>query len=168
MLNVAAGILRRGDEVLLIRQAAPGEEPHWSIPGGVIDDGELVPEGLAREVLEETGLTVVSAARLAFVVQIDNRRPEQVHASRGPGRGFLATVWTFEANWRGELRPADPDGFVVEASFVPLGDAVERLERSSWLGWTARYLRGELEPGSAVFERWQIEGGVETVALVRS
>jgi 8-oxo-dGTP diphosphatase len=154
--------------VLLIRQAAPGEEPFWAPPGGVIEDGELVVEALTREILEETGLTVVAPARLAFVVQIDNQRSEQIHASRGPGGGFLATVWTFEADWRGELAPADPDGYVVDASFVSLGDAIQRLERTRWLGWTASYLRGELAAGSAVFERWHADGSVQTVASVRS
>jgi ADP-ribose pyrophosphatase YjhB (NUDIX family) len=154
--------------VLLIRQAAPGEKPFWALPGGVVEDGELVVEGLAREVLEETGLTIVPPLRLAFLVQIDNRRPEQLHASRGPGTGYLATVWTLESEWRGELVPADPDGFVVEAEFVPLAHAIERLERTRWLGWTASYLRGDLEAGSAVFERWDADGSVQTVASVRS
>lgn len=42
-------LIRRGSEPLL------GE---WSIPGGMLELGETLEEGVARELLEETGLTV--------------------------------------------------------------------------------------------------------------
>src|SRR5258708_26652801 len=42
-------LIRRGSEQLL------GE---WSIPGGTLELGETLEEGVARELLEETGLTV--------------------------------------------------------------------------------------------------------------
>ncbi len=44
--------------VLLVKR---GHEPltgEWSIPGGVLELGETVRQGVAREVLEETGLIV--------------------------------------------------------------------------------------------------------------
>ena len=44
--------------VLLVKR---GHEPlagEWSIPGGILELGETVREGVAREALEETGLTV--------------------------------------------------------------------------------------------------------------
>src|SRR5881397_3315580 len=44
--------------VLLVKR---GHEPltgEWSIPGGVLELGETVRQGVAREALEETGLTV--------------------------------------------------------------------------------------------------------------
>jgi len=44
-----AMLIRRGSEPLL------GE---WSIPGGMLELGETLEEGVARELLEETGLTV--------------------------------------------------------------------------------------------------------------
>jgi 8-oxo-dGTP diphosphatase len=42
-------LIRRGNEPLL------GE---WSIPGGTLEVGESLPEGVARELLEETGIEV--------------------------------------------------------------------------------------------------------------
>jgi 8-oxo-dGTP diphosphatase len=62
----AIGVAARGvvmDErgrVLLIRRAPdvyldPGR---WELPGGKMDHGEVLSEALAREVAEETGLTV--------------------------------------------------------------------------------------------------------------
>ena len=38
-----------------------GKEPlkgYWSIPGGIVETGEKLAEGIRREVLEETGLDV--------------------------------------------------------------------------------------------------------------
>jgi ADP-ribose pyrophosphatase YjhB (NUDIX family) len=158
--HVAAAVIRRGDEVVLVLQGAPGEEPFWGLPGGVIEDGELVPEGLAREVLEETGLDV-DGIRLAYVRQIDNRQPVALVGGR-PGAGYLVTVWVFEVDsWRGELEVRDPDGFVQEARFVPVADAAERLRGTHWLELAADYLEGRVERGSLHFERWHEDGRIE-------
>lgn len=165
VLHIASAILRRADEIVMVLQAAPGEDPSCSLPGGVLEDGELITETLAREVLEETGLEIEPPARLAFLAQIDNRRREQLHRSRGPGNGYLATIWTFEVDvWRGELGPDDPDGHVSEAQFVPVADAAELIRGIPWLAVTSAYLRGELEEGSVHCERWLEDGSVEVVA----
>jgi 8-oxo-dGTP diphosphatase len=165
VLHIASAIIRRSDEILMVLQAGPGEEPVWTVPGGALDDGELITETLTREILEETGLEIEVPARVAFVVQIDNRRLEQLHASRGPGNGYLATVWTFDVEaWSGELAPRDPDGHVSEAAWVPLAEAAERIRHVPWLALTSAYLRGELEAGSVHCLRWHGDGTVETVA----
>jgi 8-oxo-dGTP diphosphatase len=161
--HVAAAIVRRGDEIVLVLQGAPGEEPFWSLPGGVVDEGELVPETLVREVREEAGLTIELPARPAFVRQVDNRRPVQLVAEK-PGAGFLLTVWVFEADtWSGELVSQDPDAFVTEAQFVPIAEAVARLRRTDWLEIVADYLEGKVEPGSLHFERRHEGGGIESI-----
>ena len=60
---VAAGILvERGDEVLLVRTERRG----WEFPGGQIEEGESVLDGVVREVREEANI-VVSVDRLAGV-----------------------------------------------------------------------------------------------------
>jgi len=147
--TIAAAILRRGDELLMVRQAGPGEEPFWSIPGGRIEPGELATEALVREVREETGIAVLDPGKLAFTVQMDERR-----------EGFYATVFTFDvAEWEGDLVVGDPDGFVRQAAWLPLDNAIGHLERISWQSLTARYLRGEAEPRSAWFRRVHPDGG---------
>jgi 8-oxo-dGTP diphosphatase len=48
-----------GTKVLLVRR---GQEPlkgEWSLPGGALELGETLQQGVVREVLEETGLIVV-------------------------------------------------------------------------------------------------------------
>jgi 8-oxo-dGTP diphosphatase len=162
---VVAALVRRGDELLMVRQAAPGEEPYWSTPGGQVDDGELVTEALARELLEETGIRVVDPGMVAFVVQTDDRRPVQLHEATGAGRGYHVTVWTFDvAGWEGEVASADPDALVHEAAFVPLADAVAHLERIEWQSLTVRYLRDEIPAGSLWLRRRHADGRAETVA----
>jgi 8-oxo-dGTP diphosphatase len=156
--------VRRDREILLVRQGAQGEELHWSLPGGVLEEGELVGEGLVREVREETGLEVVWPGTLAFVVQIDSRAPEGLRPRDVLGADYLATVWTFEIDeWRGEIVSRDPDGVVAEAVFVPLDEAIERLESVPWHSLTTRYLRGELEPGSLHLRRRHEDGRVEPI-----
>jgi ADP-ribose pyrophosphatase YjhB (NUDIX family) len=57
MVGVGGVIIDQG-RALLIRR---GSEPllgEWSIPGGTLQLGETLEEGVARELLEETGLTV--------------------------------------------------------------------------------------------------------------
>src|SRR5271165_634053 len=44
--------------VVLVKRAHPPLQAEWSIPGGVLEVGELVREAAIREAREETGLTV--------------------------------------------------------------------------------------------------------------
>ncbi len=57
IVGVGAVILR-GREVLIVRRANPPLQGEWSIPGGVLELGEKLRDGIAREVFEETGLVV--------------------------------------------------------------------------------------------------------------
>ena len=60
-LGVAGkAIVRDGGRILLLRRAAgSSHDPDlWELPGGKMAYGEQLPEALAREIAEETGLTV--------------------------------------------------------------------------------------------------------------
>ncbi len=149
--------MRQEDAVVLVLQGPSDGERFWALPGGVVDDGELVPEALVREVREETGLEIDYPGRLAFVRQVDERRP--VRLIGGAGAGYLVTIWVFEVDgWRGELAPNDPDGVVSEARLVPLDEALELLRRTSWLEIVADYLEGRVATGTLRFERWHDDG----------
>ena len=57
VVGVGAVVLWNG-RVLLVRR---GQEPlkgEWSLPGGALELGETLEEGIVREVLEESGLSV--------------------------------------------------------------------------------------------------------------
>ena len=57
VLGVGAVVIR-ADKVLLIRRGREPLKGRWSLPGGALEIGETLAEGVAREVLEETGLRV--------------------------------------------------------------------------------------------------------------
>ena len=48
----AAGVVYKDDKVLLIRTSRRG----WEYPGGVVEQGEAILDGLKREILEESGI----------------------------------------------------------------------------------------------------------------
>jgi 8-oxo-dGTP diphosphatase len=50
-----------GTKVLLVRRGNEPLKGEWSLPGGAVELGETLQQGVVREVLEETGLVVVSA-----------------------------------------------------------------------------------------------------------
>jgi len=52
------GVVIQGDRVLLIRRGSEPLKGEWSIPGGMLELGEGLKEGVEREILEETGLKV--------------------------------------------------------------------------------------------------------------
>jgi 8-oxo-dGTP diphosphatase len=66
------GVVFNNENVLLVRR---GKEPgygKWSIPGGAIELGETLKEGLLREIMEETGLQV-EVGGMVEVVEWVNR-----------------------------------------------------------------------------------------------
>ena len=48
----------RNDRILLVERGKEPLKGYWSIPGGVVEVGELLENAVRREVLEETGLHV--------------------------------------------------------------------------------------------------------------
>ena len=58
--QVAVGAIVIDDgKLLMIRRAADPGRNLWTIPGGRVENGELLAQALRREVQEETGLEVV-------------------------------------------------------------------------------------------------------------
>jgi ADP-ribose pyrophosphatase YjhB (NUDIX family) len=51
-------IVCRGDRILLVQESKPDRYGMWNLPGGHLEQGETIVQGMQREVLEETGLDV--------------------------------------------------------------------------------------------------------------
>jgi 8-oxo-dGTP diphosphatase len=47
-----------GERALIVQRGGEPLKGHWSIPGGVVELGETLRQGAAREALEETGLVI--------------------------------------------------------------------------------------------------------------
>ena len=52
------GVVISGGRTLLIRRGGPPLEGQWSIPGGMLEVGETLIEGVRRELFEETAIEV--------------------------------------------------------------------------------------------------------------
>jgi len=57
LVGVGAVVVDEG-RVLLVRRGREPLKGQWSLPGGMLELGESLTAGVAREVLEETGLNV--------------------------------------------------------------------------------------------------------------
>src|ERR1700693_1955764 len=57
LVGVGGVVIWEG-RALLIRRGGPPLEGQWSIPGGMLEVGETLLEGVRRELLEETGIEV--------------------------------------------------------------------------------------------------------------
>jgi 8-oxo-dGTP diphosphatase len=108
------------DGLVLVGNRRRDRSVEWTPPGGVIDRGETIRQGLAREVFEETGLTVAGWAELRYSVVVE-----------APQQGWRLRVEAWEAaDVTGEIVLADPDGIVEEVRQVASAEALSLLETS--------------------------------------
>ena len=70
LVGVGAVVVDDRGRVLLIRRGTEPMKGEWSLPGGVLELGETLVEGLRREVFEETGLSVQPEAVVEVVDRI--------------------------------------------------------------------------------------------------
>jgi 8-oxo-dGTP diphosphatase len=88
-VSVAAAIIDDQGRALAVQRRDNGK---WEPPGGVLELGETITDGLVREVFEETGLTV---------------EPEAVSGVyKNMKHGIVAIVFRCHATG-GKLRPSD-------------------------------------------------------------
>jgi 8-oxo-dGTP diphosphatase len=133
---VGGGLILGDDGLLLVRNRRRNGEHDWSPPGGVIDDGETVIDGLTREVEEETGIVVTRWHGPVYEVEVE-----------APGLGWHLRVEAHVAvEFAGEVRVDDPDGIVVDAAFV------DPLACNGHLAGCHRWVREPL--GAWLVERW--------------
>jgi 8-oxo-dGTP diphosphatase len=57
LMGVGAVIVDKG-RVLLVQRGSEPMKGHWTLPGGLVELGEPIADGVTREVREETGLLV--------------------------------------------------------------------------------------------------------------
>ncbi len=74
-LGVSAIIFDKQERVLLIKRGTPPAQGLWHAPGGKLEAGEGLLEGVRREVKEETGLDIETGPIMAIV----ERRQEGFH-----------------------------------------------------------------------------------------
>ncbi len=68
------GVVIHQERVLLVRRGREPLKGEWSIPGGMLELGEKLEDGVRRELLEETGLEVEPLALIATFDRISRER----------------------------------------------------------------------------------------------
>jgi len=93
-------------EILVIQERVFHTENIWKPPGGLVDQGEFIPEAVEREIFEETGIKTKFQSLVAF-------REKKRHLFGQPDIYFLALCkpLTFEIN-------ADPQE-IKKAKWMP-------------------------------------------------
>lgn len=108
------GILIEDNKILLVKQKL-SDRRNWSLPGGKLEQGETIEQGIIREMKEETGLDV-EIIKLLYLCDVSASDHTLVHITfllhRADGKIKLPTN-EFESN---------P---ISEVKFVPVSDLSE-------------------------------------------
>ncbi|WP_457190596.1 DUF429 domain-containing protein [Nocardioides sp. P5_E3] len=124
-------VVRRGDQVLLVRRADNG---HWTPVTGIPDPGEEPAVAAAREALEETGVRI----------RVDRLAATGVHGEIVHANGDRATYLdlTFACTWlEGEAHVADDESSEVRwwplSALPPMSDIMTARIEAATSGETA-------------------------------
>jgi len=129
---VSAAIVRDG-KILEVRRAQPPAQGVLTLPGGVVEVGETLMEAVAREVREETGMTIAPVALAGFREAIVHDPQDRVErhfvilcfASRWQAGEPVLNEELSEAHW---LDPADLAGLPTTPGLAEIvAAAFERL-----------------------------------------
>jgi ADP-ribose pyrophosphatase YjhB (NUDIX family) len=121
-------VILRGDEILLVERGREPLKGYWSLPGGVLEVGELAEAAVQREVLEETGLRVTIRGLVKVFERIQRDaggRPEYHYVlldyfCEPTGGDLRAGDDVSRAQW---VRRAELPGFQLTEGALPVIDA---------------------------------------------
>jgi 8-oxo-dGTP diphosphatase len=119
LVGVGAVAVRDG-RVLLVRRGTEPLKGHWTLPGGLLELGESLSEGVVREVREETGLEVEPIELVEIL--------DRIHREGGRVRYHYVIADFLCSVTGGEQRAASD------------ADAVRWVERAEWNSHSALVL----------------------------
>lgn len=122
-MGVGAVVVDRG-RVLLVQRGREPSKGKWSLPGGALELGESLADGIVREVREETGLEVEAVELIELIDRIV-RQP----AADGGRIRYHYVIADYLCRMVGGMLHAASDA-----------DAVRWVERAEWNSHSALLL----------------------------
>ena len=130
IVGVAAVVLRDG-HVLLVQRGREPAKGLWGLPGGMLELGETLAEGVRREVLEECGVEIEVGPLVGVFEPMQRDGDDRLR--------YHYVVLDYLARYvSGELQAADD---ADDAQWV----ALEKLERLPMLAETRAIIRTAAE-----------------------
>jgi mutator protein MutT len=131
-LGIGALIVE-GDRILLVERGKDPLRGYWSLPGGILETGEKLEDGIRREVREETGLEIEPASFFEIFERImpdPEGRPEYHYVlidylcrvkggELKPASDARRACWVEQRNLR-EYRLTEGTLAVIERAFAKL------------------------------------------------
>lgn len=127
-------VVRKGNQVLLIRRGKPPRQGEWGIPGGALELGETWRQAAVREVREECGIEIMlgDVVDVVDIVVRDGDERVQYHYA----------IVDFAAEYlSGDLHAASD---VLDARWV----ALDELSKYALPSMTRRVIRQALQKSS--------------------
>lgn len=127
-------VVFRGSEVLLIKRGSEPSRGIWTLPGGLLEVGETLKEGVRREVAEECGIWVEVGELLGAFERI---------VRDGEGRvEYHYVILDYLATWLEGNAVAASD--VMDARWVPIAtldgyDVSPEAKGVIFRGWKLAY-----------------------------
>jgi 8-oxo-dGTP pyrophosphatase MutT (NUDIX family) len=118
-VSVAAAVINDDGHVLVIRRR---DNAKWEPPGGVLDSDETILEGLAREVYEETGVSIQAEALTGVYKNMTRGIIALVFRCRPLNEPLGSTPEAQAVRW---LNPTEIPSYMDEAYAVRILDALE-------------------------------------------
>jgi ADP-ribose pyrophosphatase len=115
-VSAHAIIFNQKNEILLTKRAAPPRRFFWSLPGGAIDLGETVEEGVTREIFEETSVQIKN---LRFVDYVN-----AIHRDNNGKVLYHYVVLIYAADYLEGVVKADDDA--LDAKWFSSDDIIAR------------------------------------------
>jgi 8-oxo-dGTP pyrophosphatase MutT (NUDIX family) len=117
-VSVAGVIVDDEGRALIIQRRDNG---HWEPPGGILEQGETIEDGLRREVYEETGLKVEPGPLTGVYKNMRQHIVALVFRCRPVGGELVESPETSAFRW---IRPADLNEYMTDAYAVRIADGL--------------------------------------------